>query len=394
MLALLFAALLLMEIRDVAGHHYNVKEQFGAKGDGVTDDTASIQASINAWDASGEDATIFFPSGTYLIDGNFLQNSLVKPGYGIGQLQLPTRNLSTERETSCLFLGQNPPAPNVNWTTDAQPLSIGGSIIKSTKVGAQPYYGIFSGGPPLADVWSFAGIRASFRNLTFRTYDNPKITPLALQNIGQVTVEDCLFDTGTVLSSITQPQFNSFAVNMPALGNWVMSMVINCDAIGYGYGYQFAEHAVIDGARAWLCNYAFQSAGGPHMIHLRRGLAVGCPTVIAFFGQPSRMAEMNLDTEHTDGYLTGPRAWTNAQYDIMDPGNISFGRCNFCAVQSNVGGVPMIPKSGGANLAVTDLNAFAVPVANGAYTVGLGTGSDGIVTIDSGTVTAIQEATV
>jgi hypothetical protein len=42
----------------------NVKD-FGAKGDGVTDDTAAIQAAINSVGSAG--ATIFFPTGTYLI---------------------------------------------------------------------------------------------------------------------------------------------------------------------------------------------------------------------------------------------------------------------------------------------------------------------------------------
>jgi hypothetical protein len=42
----------------------NVKD-FGAKGDGVTDDTAAIQSALN----SSFGKTVFIPSGTYLIDG-------------------------------------------------------------------------------------------------------------------------------------------------------------------------------------------------------------------------------------------------------------------------------------------------------------------------------------
>ena len=45
----------------------NVKD-FGAKGDGITDDTVAIQNAINTV-SNGDGGTIFFPSGTYLIDG-------------------------------------------------------------------------------------------------------------------------------------------------------------------------------------------------------------------------------------------------------------------------------------------------------------------------------------
>lgn len=44
----------------------NVKD-FGAKGDGVSDDTAAIAAAIAT---GGAGATIFFPAGTYLVTGN------------------------------------------------------------------------------------------------------------------------------------------------------------------------------------------------------------------------------------------------------------------------------------------------------------------------------------
>lgn len=44
----------------------NVKTRFGAKGDGVTDDTAAIQAAISATVGLGP-SNLFFPSGTYVI---------------------------------------------------------------------------------------------------------------------------------------------------------------------------------------------------------------------------------------------------------------------------------------------------------------------------------------
>jgi Pectate lyase superfamily protein len=43
----------------------NVKTQFGAKGDGVTDDTAAIQAALNAYPNGGR--IIYLPNGVYLV---------------------------------------------------------------------------------------------------------------------------------------------------------------------------------------------------------------------------------------------------------------------------------------------------------------------------------------
>src|SRR6516162_8932824 len=45
----------------------NVKD-FGAKGDGVTDDLAAITAALN-WTSDRNKGTIYFPPGTYYVSG-------------------------------------------------------------------------------------------------------------------------------------------------------------------------------------------------------------------------------------------------------------------------------------------------------------------------------------
>ncbi|KJF18052.1 right-handed parallel beta-helix repeat-containing protein [Acidithrix ferrooxidans] len=65
---------------DKGGQVFNVKA-YGAKGDGVTDDTAAIQAAINA--ASTVFGTIFFPPGKYLCAGALVfAANMIFSGYG------------------------------------------------------------------------------------------------------------------------------------------------------------------------------------------------------------------------------------------------------------------------------------------------------------------------
>lgn len=57
---------------------YDVKQDYGAAGDGVTDDTAKIQAAVDAADAAGG-GTIWFPRGTYLVDQGRITRTSTSP---------------------------------------------------------------------------------------------------------------------------------------------------------------------------------------------------------------------------------------------------------------------------------------------------------------------------
>jgi hypothetical protein len=68
----------------IAGNRavYNVRAvQFGAKGDGVTDDTAAIQAALTAAAASGG-GTVFVPAGTYVISNLLIDSYVTLAGEG------------------------------------------------------------------------------------------------------------------------------------------------------------------------------------------------------------------------------------------------------------------------------------------------------------------------
>lgn len=69
-------AMLSTAVADMLGTTFNVKS-FGATGDGVTDDTAAIQAAIDAANAA-KGGTVFVPAGVYLITDSLVLYSQVQ----------------------------------------------------------------------------------------------------------------------------------------------------------------------------------------------------------------------------------------------------------------------------------------------------------------------------
>jgi len=91
----------------------NVKTVYGAKGDGVTDDTAAIQQAISATvhhPGTGP-RIIYFPAGTYLVSHPLLEKDLKSQWNSLLTLQGENRATTTIKLTDNNPLYQNPSAP-------------------------------------------------------------------------------------------------------------------------------------------------------------------------------------------------------------------------------------------------------------------------------------------
>lgn len=312
---------------------------YNATGDGVTNDTAAIQAAIDdVCDAGG--GTVYFPEGTYLISGalQVATNS---------QLVLPT----VDYDHSMIyirFLGDF-----ANWKNQADgtipTASNTGTIIKSniTGLGGSEPAIIGVAGDPVS--FGFSNIFPVFENILFRTYDNPELGCLNMRDATHVQIKNCNFDTGTPVLGISQPTHaGAVAIVASALNNNGMVRIDDVVIFGYYTGLIPGEHAVINNVVFSLCRVAMQFDFMYHATLVGRVLCSWCPTLLKWLDTHYVRFEQ-LDIEHN------PASWYTPVYDVDDSGNKSGGTLNWHLVTAGVGVSHSLLVNGARNLITTEL---------------------------------------
>lgn len=331
---------------------------FGAKGDGVTDDTVAFQAAIDSLTNNGVGGTIIIPDGRYLINGAFTESTGAKSGITHSQLHLPVRDLTSQTICPITIRGVTDPTLNTVWTVGSLPaVNTNGAIIISTNIPADPSYTIIGGAAPTGASLDLTAVYLKLERLTFRTYDNPQTSPLNLGNIGQAAVRDCTVDTGTSAGNQSQPTHAAVGIVMPKINNWVISEIHNVDVRGYMVGYELNEHSDVDDARVWICVYGWHFPGGTHGIHMGHTVTTGC--TYGVIGGPAGFVQ-RLDwgmyaVEHS--ILPGGSAWANTVADFTDTNSTLRGIINFAAVDSGVGAVDTFTIINTTNVAFFNANS-------------------------------------
>jgi hypothetical protein len=114
------------KILDNGGAVFNVRNpDFGATGNGTTDDTAAIQAAVNAASAAGG-GVVFFPAGTYLATSVNVMPGVTLEGYG-ARVRRPD---GTPGRYTRMFTTQNHP-----WVSDVDspPLVFRGLVLDGNR---------------------------------------------------------------------------------------------------------------------------------------------------------------------------------------------------------------------------------------------------------------------
>lgn len=242
---------------------FNVKDAaYGAVGDGATDDTAAIQAAIDAAAAyagvTGY-AEVLFPPAVY---------ALTSPGRtdrsGNAQLALPVVD-DTDNKVTLALIGVADAASMPHWNaTSAQK---NGVVLKSTwnatDGSSNSNEGSVLGGPTLPNGY-VSGANYSNCNIVIKgiqvqvphTSRGSDTSGIDLRGMANAHLENVSFlpnaTPNQLNATYTTPGWN-FGIAMPVPGNNDLSIMNNCSVEGATYGFYLGEHLSADRIAAIYC---------------------------------------------------------------------------------------------------------------------------------------------
>jgi hypothetical protein len=321
---------------------WNVKN-YGVVGDGVTDDTAAINALHTlVFNAGG--AKIFFPRGKYIIGG-----SLLDPEGANAQIPIPIVN--QYEPTKCIeWVGEFAPPVTVTHqgTFDGDKYS----VIKSTLDEASGTASLL-GGVQGEGLGSTNGLLFNIRDMVFELPANPTFTCLDFTNQMGNRIERVLIYAGVIdVPTVVEPTHsNSYGAK---LSPWNHSSRIDLDLIVFG---MFT--AVKSGELAWgkmigqCCKVALEIPFANFATKFELVGVYNCAHGVTSTGDGiCRVLIDLLSIESSAGFF---QPWQDLEYAVHDPSNLLHGKYNWESVEAGVGMVHAIPTNGGTNFIGTEL---------------------------------------
>jgi Pectate lyase superfamily protein len=379
---------------------YNVME-YGAKGDGTTDDTAAITAAISAAVTAGQAngtnyAEVYFPPAVYLISGNPTTGGATN-----GSAQIPIPVIPVTAQKFVLVLKGTADATALYHWQQTTPQEAGvvlrttynaGNTIPATGEvsvvgGPTPHFGYGSGG-------TFSNMLLTIDGITVEIPQNGNIGGFDLRGVAEAniwTASVLARSTVTGAPSIPSPNW-SFGLYMPQTNNNDNCNIGYYSCEGLVYGLIITEHIQANSLRLINCFdglVIWPSSGFPHRNVIAYASIENCTQCIVFASTATMKVDIqSVDIEWGTGHIINDSH--NAAYGTIGIGsNGNDGSTLNTALSDATTGV-----NGGKFLKVVNLDqgvgsttAPGIPSSTTALTNPFW--RDAMVTITGGTVTGI-----
>lgn len=319
---------------------------FGAKGDGVADDTAALQRAID-YVAKGAGGGLIAPPGVYKVTNLTLPAYPVAAGNALKVVEISGSGMPVTQFGSAMGF-----PPSRSGTIIQSSARSGGAILKVA---------------PAEGFQQFSWYHVVLEDLNFRTYDDPRIAAVDMGNASQLTAVNLQIDTGVYSVNAARPTGGTSGLVTPRNNNAALTLLRSISISGYHNLLEVNEHTNGDAINlgAGLRGLVFNEAH--HASRLGRVLVYRVTVPVSFTGAHSFSIDQ-LDIEHsiTAAEATDPsdlgvgNGYQVTEEDFRDPASLGRGFVNWHVVQGNVGRVDGFRINGAKRVQFRQLGAPAV----------------------------------